>query len=66
MAVEVLYSFAEALMICPACNSENEMAYSILIHGFVCMESKCGLELEMEHIDVEKLLGIVELETVYA
>src|SRR5262245_47568227 len=35
-------------MICPACVSENEMAYSNLSHSFVCLERECGFELEME------------------
>ena len=44
-------------MICPACKSENEMSYSVLIHGFVCPEPACGLELEMEHTDAEMILA---------
>ena len=35
-------------MICPVCKSENEMAYSVLSHGFVCLESACGFEVEVE------------------
>ena len=35
-------------MICPACRSNHEMAYSILSHGFVCLEKDCGFELEMD------------------
>jgi len=47
-------------MTCPRCKSENEMDYSVLIHGFVCSEAKCGLELEMEHVDAELLLAECE------
>ena len=36
------------------------MDYSVLIHGFVCSEAKCGLELEMEHVDAELLLAECE------
>ena len=44
-------------MICPSCKSQNEMGYSALIHGFVCLEPACGLELDMERVDVEALLA---------
>jgi hypothetical protein len=43
-------------MICPGCKSENEMAYSALSHGFVCLESDCGLELEMEPAEAMQVL----------
>lgn len=35
-------------MTCPACTCENEMAYSVLSNGFVCLEPRCGFELEMD------------------
>jgi hypothetical protein len=41
-------------MICPACG--NEMAYSVLSHGFICLSQSCELELEMDQHDVELLL----------
>jgi len=41
-------------MICPACKSE--MAYSIFLHGFICLDHACGLELEMENSDAELIL----------
>ena len=34
-------------MICPGCGQENEMAYSVLSNGLICLESGCGFELEM-------------------
>ena len=40
-------------MICPACKSNNEMAYSVLSNGFVCLERECGFELETEYFDAE-------------
>ena len=60
MATEVLLQLQEEPMICPACKSDNEMAYSALIHGFVCLEPACGLELDMELVDVETLLAATE------
>ena len=35
-------------MTCPLCAGKNEMAYSALSNGFVCLEANCGFELEME------------------
>jgi hypothetical protein len=34
-------------MICPGCHHENEMAYSVLSNGLVCLDPNCGFELEM-------------------
>src|SRR5262245_18242221 len=47
-------------MICPACHSGNEMAYSVLSHGFVCLESECGFELEMEEVQAREVLEPTE------
>jgi hypothetical protein len=44
-------------MICPACCSKNEMAYSVLSHGFVCLEKECGFELELEIVEVDAILA---------
>ena len=44
-------------MICPACRNENEMAYSILSHAFVCLQSGCGFEVE---VDQPQALQILE------
>jgi hypothetical protein len=43
-------------MNCPACNNENEMAYSVLSHGFVCLEPTCGFEVEMELGEAQHVL----------
>jgi hypothetical protein len=43
-------------MICPACHSGSEMAYSVLSHGLVCLESGCGFELEMEQVQAREVL----------
>ena len=43
-------------MTCPACNSKEEMAYSTLSNGFVCLESECGFELEMEPVEAHLVL----------
>lgn len=56
--MEVLFQAQEEMkMICPSCKSDNEMGYSALIHGFVCLEPACGLELDMERVDVETILA---------
>jgi len=47
-------------MICPNCRSENEMAYSVLSHGMVCLDSDCGFEIEMEAHDAEEILESAE------
>jgi hypothetical protein len=43
-------------MICPRCTNENEMAYSALSHSFVCLESVCGFEVEMEPVQAQQVL----------
>ena len=47
-------------MICPNCRSENEMAYSVLSNGMVCLESRCGFEVEMHASDSQEVLESVE------
>jgi len=47
-------------MICPNCRSENEMAYSVLSSGMVCLDSECGFEVEMEPADAEEILESAE------
>jgi hypothetical protein len=42
-------------MICPKCRTENEMAFSALSHGFVCLEENCGFEVE---VDPEAFLAL--------
>ena len=43
-------------MICPGCTSENEMAYSVLSHSFVCLEPSCGFEVEMDMVQAHQVL----------
>ena len=43
-------------MTCPVCRSANEMAYSTLCHSFICLESVCGFELEMEPLEAQQVL----------
>ena len=43
-------------MICPRCKSENEMPFSIFSHSFICQQPDCGLEIEMDCLDLEVLL----------
>jgi hypothetical protein len=47
-------------MICPNCRSENEMAYSVLSQGMVCLDSDCGFEVEMEAAEAQEILETVE------
>jgi hypothetical protein len=44
-------------MICPSCRSNNEMAYSVLSHGFVCLEKECGFELEIDPEEADVILA---------
>ena len=43
-------------MTCPGCRNDNEMAYSILSNGLVCLEPGCGFELEMEPAEAQLVL----------
>ena len=43
-----------AQMHCPVCG--NEMAYLALAHGFLCLETDCGIELDLDPMDVEEIL----------
>lgn len=52
-------------MICPRCGHENEMAYSVLSNGLICMQSGCGFEIEMSADEAQQILEPVE-ELVFA
>ena len=61
MAFKVLNGLQEVVqMTCPGCNSENEMAYSALSHGFVCLEPNCGFEFEMDAAEAMQVLEFEE------
>ena len=47
-------------MICPNCRSENEMAYSVLSQGMVCLDSDCGFEVELGASEAQEILETVE------
>lgn len=47
-------------MICPACQNESEMAYSVLSNSLVCLESGCGFELEMAPLEAHQVLETEE------
>ena len=47
-------------MICPVCRNESEMAYSVLSHSLICLESGCGLELEMDPAEAHQVLETEE------
>jgi hypothetical protein len=36
------------------------MAYSILAHGFLCLGTECGIELDVDLADVEEILQPAE------
>jgi hypothetical protein len=43
-------------MICPGCGTENQMAYSVLSNGLVCLEPDCGFEMEMSVLEAHEVL----------
>ncbi len=47
-------------MTCPACGSENEMAYSVLSNGMICLEAGCSFEVEMEAHEAHEILETQE------
>jgi len=47
-------------MICPGCNNENEMAYSVLSNSLTCLQSDCGFELEMNPVEAHQILETEE------
>ena len=47
-------------MICPACGSESEMAYSVVSNGLICLESNCGFELELDPPQAHDMLETQE------
>lgn len=47
-------------MICPGCGSENEMAYSVLSNGLICLEPGCGFELEVDALEAHQVLETEE------
>jgi hypothetical protein len=47
-------------MICPNCRSENELAYSVISNGLVCMEESCNFELEIEPFEAHQILETEE------
>src|SRR4051794_23359655 len=49
--VELLQDNRRFNMTCPGCKSKNEMAYSILSHSLICLETSCGFEIEMSAVE---------------
>ena len=47
-------------MICPGCGSQNEMAYSVLSNGLICVEPDCAFEIEMDRNDALEIWGPAE------
>ena len=40
-------------MFCPICSNENEMAYSVLAHSYICLAAECGFEVEIDPSEIE-------------
>ena len=40
------------------------MAYSVLSHGFVCLDEKCGFELEMDMNEASAIFALASFELV--
>jgi hypothetical protein len=47
-------------MICPECGHENEMAYSVLSNGLICLDAGCGFELEIDALEAQQVLETEE------
>lgn len=47
-------------MTCPGCGTQNEMAYSVLSNGLICLDPDCGFELEMETNEAREILEPAE------
>ena len=43
-------------MICPKCETETELAYSMLSKSLICLEEGCDFEVEMSMDDARELL----------
>ena len=53
-------------MTCPKCRSAEEMAYSVLFHGFVCLEPGCEFEVEMDLQEAAAVMATYEEDLVLA
>ena len=47
-------------MVCPECKSENEMAYSVLSNGLVCLEPGCDFEMAVGALEAHQVLETEE------
>ena len=47
-------------MTCPGCGNKDEMAYSVLSNGLVCLEGDCGFELEVGPVEAHEVLETEE------
>ena len=46
-------------MFCPACG-KDEMAYSVLSNGLMCLNADCGFELEIDAAQAHQVLETQE------
>jgi hypothetical protein len=47
-------------MVCPRCSSQDEMAYSVLSNGLICLERGCGFEVEIDALEAHEVLETEE------
>jgi hypothetical protein len=47
-------------MICPGCGHENELAYSVISNGLICLEPGCNFEMEIEPFEAHQVLELEE------
>jgi len=47
-------------MTCPACGTQNEMAYSVISNGLICLEPGCEFEVEMDRKEAQEILALEE------
>ena len=58
LAAELLNVLWRSSMICPRCASENEIAYSVISNGLICLE--CSFEQEMDASAAHQILETQE------
>jgi len=47
-------------MVCPRCSNQEEMAYSVLSNGLICLERGCGFEVEIDALEAHQVLETEE------
>ena len=47
-------------MTCPGCGTQDEMAYSVISNGLICLEPGCEFEIEMDPHQAHEILALEE------